>query len=83
MVKIFLDKRKIKEGEEKHLFQKIKNYLAENNFCYVLLTCSEPSEEGNMQVEMDFEGDEDLASYLLESSREVFKRKDCISNDSL
>ncbi len=39
-----------------------------NSACYVLITCGAPSESGQMQVEMTYEGDKVLASYLLESA---------------
>lgn len=37
--------------------------------CYVLITCGEPGADGNMQVEMTYEGDRVLASYLIESAQ--------------
>jgi hypothetical protein len=49
--------------------QDIKSVLAKNNACYVLITCGEPSEDGKMQVEMTYEGDADLAAYLIESAQ--------------
>lgn len=81
MVKIFLDKKEINRDEKKYSFQQIKQFLAENNSCYVLLTCSDPDEKGNMQVEMAYEGDEDLASYLLENAQSYFQRPSTKSND--
>ena len=36
-----------------------------NCACYVLITCSKPEESGKMDVEMEFEGDEDLAAFLV------------------
>lgn len=81
MVKIFLDKKKITREENKYSFQQIKQFLAENNSCYVLLTCSEPNEKGNMQVEMAYDGDEDLASYLLENAQSYFQRPSTKSSD--
>ncbi len=47
----------------------VKKALAKNNACYVLITCGEPSEDGKMQVEMTYEGDECLAAYLIESAQ--------------
>ena len=41
----------------------------QSNACYVLITCAEPSEEGQMEVEMTYEGDHDLASYLIDSAQ--------------
>jgi hypothetical protein len=49
--------------------QDVKNVLARNNACYVLITCGEPSEDGKMQVEMTYEGDACLAAYLIESAQ--------------
>lgn len=81
MVKIFLDKQLINREDKKNFFQKVKQFLAENNSCYVLLTCSEPNENGDMQVEMSYEGDEDLASYLLENAGAYFQTPGTKSND--
>ncbi|MCB1136126.1 MAG: hypothetical protein KDK78_07655, partial [Chlamydiia bacterium] len=41
-----------------------------NKACYVVITCDEPSEGGNMQVEMTYEGDPTLAAFLLDSARD-------------
>jgi hypothetical protein len=43
--------------------------------CCVLITCSEPSQYGKMEVEMNFEGDEHLASFLVDSAAEVFEER--------
>ena len=50
----------------------IKRALSENNTCYVLITCSEPGPEGNMDVEMKYEGDESLAAFLVDNASQVF-----------
>lgn len=47
----------------------VKNTLPENNACYVLITCGEPSKDGKMQVEMTYQGDPVLAAYLVESAQ--------------
>jgi hypothetical protein len=47
----------------------IKQRLAKNHACYVLITCDEPEEDGNMQVEMSYEGDPTLAAYLLQGAQ--------------
>ncbi len=52
----------------------IQRELEKNHACYVLITCSVPSEKGEMQVELSYEGDEGLASYLLESAQSTFQR---------
>jgi hypothetical protein len=39
------------------------------NACYVLITCSKPSKDGKMEVELTYDGDLDLASYLVHSAQ--------------
>ncbi len=57
-----------KEEKDSSL-ESLKKLLSGNLAAYVLITCSEPSKEGNMDVKMSYEGDESLAAYLLESAR--------------
>ena len=46
--------------------------------CYVLITCTAPDAEGKMDVEMNYEGDEMLAAFLVENASQVFDdRKTC------
>jgi hypothetical protein len=47
----------------------IRKALAKDHACYVLITCTEPSEDGDMNVEMTYEGDPVLAAYLLERAQ--------------
>ncbi|NGX56255.1 MAG: hypothetical protein K1060chlam5_00493 [Candidatus Anoxychlamydiales bacterium] len=42
----------------------IKDHLENNHKAYVLITCSYPDSEGKMDVELNYSGDEVLASYL-------------------
>lgn len=42
--------------------------LLDDTACYVLITCGHPSSDGQMKVEMTYEGDKVLASYLLENA---------------
>lgn len=49
--------------------KEIKKPLSKNHACYVLITCEEPSDDGNMQVEMTYEGDPALAAYLLHGAQ--------------
>jgi hypothetical protein len=66
-----------REKEESH------QALAESHACFVLITCSEPSEDGKMQVEMTYEGDPSLAAYLIESAYGLIENQNeaLISND--
>ena len=56
--------------------QDLRNALAKENLCYVLITCAEPAEDGKMEVEMTFEGDASLAAYLLESAQNFIETQD-------
>jgi hypothetical protein len=49
----------------------VKKELAENNACYVLITCGHPSQDGKMQVEMSYQGDPTLAAYLVENAQNL------------
>jgi hypothetical protein len=63
--------------------EKIKDSLKQDHACYVLITCSHPSDKGKMEVELNFEGDESLAAYLVDSAQSVFDQKAEPSIDSL
>lgn len=77
MAKIFL-KKMAEKSKMKSDIEKAKRILKEHYACYVLITCSDPSLDGSMDVEMNYEGDEILASYLVESAKNVFDVK-CIN----
>ncbi len=53
-------------------FGRVKKALGESYACYVLITCTEPNAEGKMEVQMNYEGDECLAAYLVENATQVF-----------
>lgn len=58
--------------------KKIEKVLGKGCACYVLITCSEPSADGHMNVELNYEGDETLAAFLVENAGQVFdERKSC------
>lgn len=54
-------------------FEKIKKQLKKDNACYVLITCTPPSKDGKMQVELNYSGDENLAAYLIDGAKSVFE----------
>lgn len=56
-----------------HLDKDIRTKLAEKHACFVLITCDKPLEDGNMNVEMSFEGDPLLASLLLQGAQSRFE----------
>jgi len=53
-------------------FELMKKTLGEKHACYVLITCTDSSENGEMNVQMDFEGDENLAAFLVDSASQIF-----------
>ena len=57
-----------KKRKEAGLQNKIVN-LKEDQACYILITCGKPAADGKMSVEMTYEGDPTLASYLLENAQ--------------
>lgn len=57
------------------ILSQVKRTLQGQCACYVLITCTEPSSEGKMEVQMNYEGDEDLAAYLIANAGQVFEEK--------
>ena len=55
--------------------EQIKKTLKDQCVCYVLITCSAPTEDGKMEVEMNFEGEEDLAALLVANAAQVFDER--------
>lgn len=53
--------------------QDLREILRENNVCYVLITCTEPTDDGKMEVEMTYDGDPMLAAYLIESAHDLIE----------
>jgi hypothetical protein len=53
---------------EKNAMQKIGADCA----CYVLISCTRPDANGQMEVQMNYEGDESLASFLVASAVDAF-----------
>ncbi|HEX2579971.1 MAG TPA: hypothetical protein VHK67_06190 [Rhabdochlamydiaceae bacterium] len=51
----------------------IRKVLSKNNTCYVLITCTEASKDGKMEVEMTYGGDPVLAAYLVESAQNIIE----------
>ena len=49
--------------DSKH--EQLKKMFVGDSSSYVLITCGEPSRDGNMDVEMSYKGDPDLISYLI------------------
>lgn len=55
--------------------KQLRDTLSKNHACYVLITCDEPTDDGNMKVEMTYEGDVNLAAYLLQGAQSIIDEK--------
>lgn len=66
-----------REQSESHevAISRIRKILGDRCACCVLITCSEPTSEGKMEVEMSFEGEESLAAFLIENASQVFDER--------
>ena len=56
---------------KRNLEKCLKNTLAKNHLCYVLITCDAPTIGGELEVEMSYEGDASLAAYLLHGAQNI------------
>lgn len=66
-----------KEGLEESLDGSKAGTLVDREVaCYVLITCKEPGPNGEMEVEMTYEGPEALAAFLLKSGQGYFEDQD-------
>ena len=67
---------KIAKAEEQ-----LQKAVKENCACYILITCSEPNRDGKMEIELNYEGDENLAAFLIDNASQVFDdRFQCIES---
>lgn len=55
--------------------EKVHKVFRRKNIAYVLITCGEVNKKGEMEVEMTYEGDKYLVSYMLENARELMESK--------
>ena len=55
---------------------KVVPYPTENEeLCSIKISCSKPSKNGDMEVEMVVEGNEDLASLLIENAYKLIHER--------
>jgi len=60
--------------QDKEIHEKLSKKYA----CYVLITCTPPKDDGDMNVEMHYEGPKPLASYLVEGARSFFEEEEAL-----
>jgi len=63
------------QKSNQEVLAKLKESLGSKWACCVLITCTEPAKDGKMEVEMNFEGDETLAAFLVENASQVFEER--------
>lgn len=68
-----MKQRKVNMSDDAH--QRMKAELRNKHMCYVLITCDQPTEDGNMQVEMTYEGDAVVASYLIQGAQNFIEEQ--------
>lgn len=49
----------------------LQKKLAKEHACYILITCDHPAENGSMPVNMTYQGDADMVSYLLQGAQSM------------
>jgi len=67
MAKVYLNNYKSAAAEAEEIETE-----DEELYCSVLITCKKPAEDGSMQVELSYEGDKVVASYLIHSAQQMF-----------
>jgi hypothetical protein len=77
---VAMNGRKSKKSNEEILAE-LKRTLGAKWSCCVLITCTEPEKNGKMEVEMNFDGDETLAAFLVENASQVFEER-CFAQES-
>lgn len=66
---------KVDEKTNEIALSKVKKALGDKCACFVLITCTEAQSDGKMEVEMNYEGDESLAAFLVENASQVFDER--------
>lgn len=61
---------------------KMRKTLSKQHACYILITCKEAAADGEMQVQMSYEGDATLASYLLQGAQDYLDDAVALEPDS-
>jgi SpoU rRNA methylase family enzyme len=69
-----LARLKVIEGNEVVSLESISRALSVLAPAHVVITCTEPNADGEMEVGLSYEGDDVLVSFLLEGALDVFNR---------
>lgn len=58
---------------KKEVKEILKRRKKGKTICYVLITCSEPNDDGTIEVEMNYDGERWLAAYLIKSASGILE----------
>jgi hypothetical protein len=53
----------------------VRTLLCQDHVGYVLVTCKKTKEAGKLEVEVSYDGDPDLACYLVEGAQSYFQHE--------
>ncbi len=59
-----------------HIPKEWQDELNKKNEAYILITCDSESQNGEMNVQMSYEGDPVLVSYLLQGAQEIVDQEE-------
>jgi hypothetical protein len=76
---VAIENHQKREAAKEAALATLKKTLGDDYACFVLLTCTHPDPAGKMEVALDFEGDETLASFLIENAAQVAEDRDISS----
>ncbi len=65
-----------------HIHEEIREKISDNTACYVLITCEEPSNSGEMNVELSYDGDPVLAEFLIQGAQNYFDEPEAVEQES-
>lgn len=66
-----------------NVHEEVRKKLSDQTACYVLITCGEPSESGEMNVELSYDGDPVLAEYLIQGAQNYFDSSEVPEQESI
>jgi hypothetical protein len=58
-----------------NLDKRTRAQLAKKHACYILITCDQAEMDGNMHVEMTYEGDPNLAACMLQGAQSILEEE--------
>jgi hypothetical protein len=60
---------------EKNFHDEVRTILRDDHVGYVLVTCRQTGQAGKLEVEVSYEGEPDLACYLVDGAQGYFENE--------